>query len=161
MLSIIAAVAENGAIGKNNALPWRISDDLRRFKSVTLGKTVIMGRRTFESIPRVLSGRDIVVISSNPMYSAENAIVENDLYKTLNAFKDSPDETFVAGGAIIYEKAMPFCQKLYLTQIFKAFDADAFFPPIPKDEFEEYETSEKFTDEKNGLRYRFVNLRRK
>lgn len=134
-LALIAAVAENGVIGKDNALPWRLPGDLAHFKRVTMGKPIVMGRRTFESIGRALPGRTNIVISRTPAYVAPGCRVVNALAPALElasdiAREDAMEEAVVIGGAAIYAGALPRAERLYLTQIHARVPGDTFFPDI-------------------------------
>ena len=134
-LSVIVAAAENGVIGRNNALPWHLSEDLRYFKRVTMGKPIVMGRKTFESIGRPLPGRTNIVISRNPCYSAEGVHVVSTLDAALElaesvALIDGAEELMVIGGAQIYADSLPRAGRLYLTEVHAEVDGDAYLPPI-------------------------------
>ena len=131
-LSLIAAVAQQGVIGRHNALPWHLPEDLQHFKAITLGTPVIMGRKTWESLPekfRPLPGRRNVVISRHRNYLAPGACVLDSLEKALEICADAP-ETFVIGGAELYQQAMSFAQRLVITEIALSIEGDAFFPVI-------------------------------
>jgi len=159
-LSLIVAVAENGAIGKNNDLLWHISADLKHFKALTTGHCIIMGRKTYESFPkRPLPNRRNVVITNNMDYREEGCEVVHSVEEAIALCKDD-EQSFVIGGATVYRQFLPLVNKLYLTKVFATFDADTFFPPIDKEEFREVSASEIFTDEKSGLRYQFLEYRR-
>ena len=123
---VIAALAANRVIGRGNQLPWRIPGDLPRFKALTLGQTLVMGRKTFASIGRPLPGRETVVITRNPDFTASGVHVAYDLAGALALVKTA--ETFVAGGGEIYAQALPLAEALLLTEIEADFDGDAFFP---------------------------------
>ncbi|WP_444928765.1 dihydrofolate reductase [Microbulbifer sp. SSSA002] len=134
-IALIAAVARNGAIGKDNELPWRISGDLQFFKRTTMGKPVVMGRKTFESIGRPLPGRVNIVITRNPDWLADGVEVVQSLDQALslaqNCAKDSgASEVMVIGGAQIYRQALPLATRLYVTEVDADVDGDAFFPDI-------------------------------
>ena len=134
-LSVIVAAAENGVIGRDNALPWRLPEDLRYFKRVTMGKPLVMGRRTFESIGGPLPGRENIVISRNPQFRAEGVRVAASLDEALQLARDialaaGVDELLVIGGAQIYAEAIPAADRLYLTLVHAAVEGDAFLPPI-------------------------------
>jgi len=134
-LSVIVAVAENGVVGVNNALPWYIPDDLQYFKRTTLGKPIVMGRKTYESIGRPLPGRTNIVISRNPDFSAEGVRVVSSLPDALTlaedvALIDGSDELMVIGGAAIYAAAIPMANRLYVTQIHAVVEGDAFLPDV-------------------------------
>lgn len=129
MISIIVAVAENGVIGSGNRMPWHISEDLRRFKSITTGHPVVMGRKTFESLGRPLPNRTNVVITRNPAYAAEGATVVGSLEEALAMFP-AEEEVFVIGGGEIYRQAMDIADRLYITRVCEAFEGDTVFPPV-------------------------------
>jgi dihydrofolate reductase len=129
-ISIIVAVAENNAIGYNNRLLYHISGDLKRFKKITTGHTVVMGRNTYFSLPkRPLSDRTNIVISDNRNDRFDGCIMAYSIEEALDKCNNS-DENFVIGGGIIYREFFPFTNKLYLTRIHKSFEADTFFPDI-------------------------------
>ncbi|MCL1996950.1 MAG: dihydrofolate reductase [Defluviitaleaceae bacterium] len=134
MLSCIAAVGQNNELGKNGKLPWHIKEDLQYFKETTLGKTIIMGRVTFESLPQVLPDRKHIVITQNPNFFVNDRRVEvlhsiEDLKDLENRFVGE-EEAFVIGGGQIYSALLPMCKRLYITRIHKNFDADTHFPHI-------------------------------
>lgn len=127
MISLIAAVARNGIIGENNRLLWHISEDLRRFKALTSGHPVIMGRKTYESLGRPLPGRLNVVITRQADYSAGAAVVVHSLSDALKLF--NPEiETFIIGGAEIYAQALPWADRMYLTEVDADYEGDTRFP---------------------------------
>lgn len=131
LVSAIAAVANNRVIGKAGKLPWHISDDLKRFKSLTLGHTVIMGRRTFERLPSPLGGRDVIVITGQEDYAPQQGGVRvaHSLREALSLVQDDC-EVFIAGGSDVYEQALPLVQRIYLTAIHRSFPGDAYFPEV-------------------------------
>src|SRR3989344_3007335 len=145
-VSIIAAIGKNRELGRDNDLLWRIPDDLKRFKSLTLGHPVIMGRKTFESIGKPLPGRTNLVVSRSSL-SFENALAQ--------AKKLDDKEVFIVGGAQIYEQALPYADRLYLTLIDDTKDGDAFFT-----EYEHLFTKKLSEEirEHNGLKYSWVEL---
>jgi dihydrofolate reductase len=126
-VSIIVAMAKNRVIGANNALPWHLSSDLKRFKALTMGHHIIMGRKTFESIGRVLPGRTSVVVSRNSAYRPAGVLVAPDLDTAL-AMAAGDDEVFVIGGAEFFRAALPIADRLLLTEIDHEFAGDTFFP---------------------------------
>ena len=128
-LSLIVAFSENRVIGRDGDLPWRLSADLQRFKKLTMGHHIIMGRKTYESINRLLPGRTTVVITRNPAFKLPGAIIANSLTAALAAVADDP-EPFVIGGAEIFEQALPLARKLYLTRVLAEIEGDCFFPEI-------------------------------
>jgi dihydrofolate reductase len=134
-LAIIVAAAENGVIGKNNALPWRIPADMRYFKRTTMGKPIVMGRKTFESIGKPLPGRTNIVITRNSAFVAEGVKVVSSLDEALKlaediAVADGAEELVVIGGAEIYRSAMPRADRLYLTEVHASVEGDALLPEI-------------------------------
>ena len=135
MLSIIVAVAENNVIGGDNKLLWHIPEDLKRFKAITSGNTIIMGRKTFESLPGMLPKRHHIVISrSNPDLDQQVEIF-SDINAFMEAYQDKDEEIFVIGGAQIYSQMLPFASKLILTEIDQSYDADVYFPEFDKSEY--------------------------
>ena len=175
MISLIAAVAENGAIGKGNQLLWHIVEDLAYFKQVTMGHPVIMGRKTFESIGRALPGRRNIVVSHSklslptpPAFKKDgtptNTTIEQaeDLNALLKELKRKRTEFFVIGGATLYSAAMPFAKRVYITKIFaEAEGADAFFPKMNIAEWKEISSSKVLTDKENNIKIQFVVYERK
>lgn len=130
-ISVLVAVAENGVIGKDNQLIWKLSDDLKLFKKRTLGHVVIMGRKTFDSIGKPLPGRTNIVISRNPHLVIEGATVASSLEEALRLAEPLTDEIFIIGGQKIYELAAPFTTRIYLTRVKAAPEGDAFFDLTP------------------------------
>ena len=125
-LSIIVAVSENGVIGHDGGMPWRLSSDLKRFKQLTLGHTIVMGRKTWDSIGRLLPGRTTVILTRQPDFEVPRAIIVGSLQDAIGATDDP--EPFVVGGAEIYRLALPFASKLYLTRVAAEIEGDTFFP---------------------------------
>lgn len=161
-LSIIVAMAENRAIGKNNDLLWHLSSDLKRFKKLTTGHPVVMGRRTWESLPkRPLPGRRNIVFTQNPDFEAAGAEVVHSVNDLFTALKGCDDEVFVMGGAAIYELLLPFTNRLYVTRVYREFDADVFFPTIDMSEFTLVSLSDPMFDEESGLDYAYEEYDRK
>lgn len=153
-INMIVAVDSNGGIGKDNKLLWHIPGDLKRFKEITTGKTVVMGRKTFESLPfkNGLPNRKNIVLTRTPKESTENVTYINDINIVLN--DNSKEEIFIIGGAEIYKLFMPYCNKLYLTQVFTETDADTFFETDPGD-FRVINASKIFKE--NGYEYQFID----
>lgn len=161
MISLIAAVARNGAIGKDNQLLWHLPEDMRYFRETTRGKPVIMGRRTWESLPdafRPLPGRRNVVVSRNATFQAPGATLVGSLDEAIQLTKDTADEVFIIGGAELYRQALPAVQRLYLTEIASDFDGDVFFPPIPANDWTEISRSA--AQNAPGLEFSFVVYQR-
>jgi dihydrofolate reductase len=133
ILSIIVAFAENGVIGNGNALPWHLPEDLRHFKRVTMGKPIVMGRRTFESIGKPLPGRTNIVITRNASFRAEGVEVATSVDAALALAQHkagTDDEVVVIGGAEIYAATLPFADVLYATEVHASVEGDALLPPI-------------------------------
>ena len=160
MISISVAVAKNNVIGKDNKLLWHISEDLKRFKRITSNKKMIMGRKTFESLPGILPNREHIVITRDENFNVDSdkVTIVHDLNSLLEKYSKCEDEIFVIGGAEIYKQLLPYTQKIYLTKIDQEFEGDTCFPEINYDEFKTEYVSEQFTDEKNGLKYTFIDL---
>jgi len=134
-LSVIVAVSENGVVGRNSALPWYLPEDLQYFKRTTMGKPIVMGRKTFESIGRPLPGRTNIVVSANPDYSAEGVRVVSSLAEALKlaediALIDGSEELMVIGGATIYAAAIPQADRLYVTEVHADIEGDAFLRDV-------------------------------
>jgi len=160
MLSLIAAVASNGVIGKDNQLLWHLPGDMRHFRETTRGKPVIMGRRTWESLPvkfRPLPGRLNVVVSRDPGFVAPGATLTGSLEDAIEA-AGSAEETFVIGGAELYRQALPFADRLYLTEIAADFAGDTWFPEVSPEGWQEISRSQPV--EETGLAYTFVVYQR-
>ena len=161
MLSIIVAVAENNVIGKDNQLIWHLPEDLKRFKQLTTGHTIIMGRKTFESLGRVLPNRKhIVLCKSNRLeIQDENVQVISDI-KLLDKYIQSEEENFVIGGASIYELLMPYVNKMYITKIHQNFEGDVYFPKVNEEEWRITLKENGLKDEKNPYDYEYINYER-
>ena len=160
MISLIAVVARNRAIGKNNALLWHLPEDLRRFRETTRGKPVIMGRRTWESLPsafRPLPGRRNVVVSRNADYQAPGATLATSLDDAIRQTANS-GEVFVIGGEQLYRQALPFADRLYLTEVDEVVDGDAYFPEFARRDWRE--VSRQSQGEVTEPRYAFVVYQR-
>lgn len=161
-LSAIVVIADNGAIGKNNDLLCHLPADLKHFKSITMGHTIIMGRRTFESLPKgALPGRENIVVSRNPNYVADGAVVCQSIDDAL-AKASLPGERFIIGGAQLYAATIDRVDTLHLTALHASFpDADTFFPEINADDWQEVARDDFSADERNAYDYSFVTLKRK
>lgn len=158
-VDIIAAVAANGIIGRGGALPWRLPADLKRFRALTLGHAVIMGRRTFESLPAALADRENLVVTSDRAYRAPGARTAPTLDAAL-ALATLPAPAFCIGGAALYREALGIARTLHLTEIERAFDGDVRFPDIDRDAWVEV-ARERHVDEAAGLAYAFVRYERR
>ena len=159
MVTIIAAVAKNNALGKDNQLIWHIPADLKRFKKITTGHHIIMGRKTFESLGKPLPNRTTIIISRNKNYKVEGCIVVNSLAEALEAASDDKNP-FILGGAQIYQKAMELTDILDLTLIHHEFEADVFFPKIDPSIWKEVSRIDYHADAKNKYDYSFVKYKR-
>jgi len=156
MLAQIVAISENCGIGRENRMLCHISEDLRYFKRVTLGHTLIMGRNTFQSLPGVLPGRGHIVLTRGALSAAPGVTVSNDLGGLIKTYQNAPETAFVIGGADVYAQTLPYCAKLYVTKIHALFAADAFYPYDFEDGFNIEYKSDIMTDEKSGISFEFV-----
>ena len=157
MLSIIVAKAKNNIIGKDNQLIWKLPEDLKRFKEITTGHTIIMGRKTFESLGRILPNRKHVVFSQNPDFKVNNENVEVvQSMLQIQEYIENEEENFVIGGAMIYNLLMPHVKRMYVTEIDKEFEGDAFFPRINKEIWKEVSREEGPKDGINDFKYEYV-----
>jgi dihydrofolate reductase len=161
MVTIMAAIAANNALGKDNQLIWHLPADLKRFKKTTLHHAVIMGRKTYESLGKPLPNRSNILITRNKNYKAEGCVVVNSLKKALKVALKSDENPFILGGAEIYKQAMPFADKLDITFVHHQFEADVFFPEIDKTIWKETSRENFKTDENNKYDYSFVTYIRK
>jgi len=159
--SIIVAISDNNVIGKNNALLWRLSADMRFFKEKTTGHHIIMGRKTFESLGnRLLPNRTSIVISRNADYQLpEGGILATSIENAIAKVKDET-EAFFIGGEQIYKSALPFVDTLYITRVHHTFDGDAFFPEIDKSQWKLVSSEHHKADEKNEYDYTFETYQR-
>ena len=158
-ISIIVAMAANGVIGNDNELPWHLPADLKHFKQTTMGKPILMGRKTWESIGRPLPGRTNIVITRDSAYSATGCIVVNSIEAALAAAGEQ-DEVMVIGGAELYRQVLPCADTIYLTRIHASFDGDTRFPEISDTEWQQLERVDHEADEKNLQDYSFIRLER-
>lgn len=157
---IIVAASQNGVIGKDNQLIWRLSSDLKRFKTLTTGHSIIMGRKTFDSIGKPLPNRRSIVLSKQKDYKIEGCEVVHGLEKAFDLTKKEA-QIFILGGAKIYELALPFADEIFLTRVETQLEGDAFFPEI-NPEFWEIKSEEKhLADEKNEYDYTFIHFLKK
>ena len=129
-ISLIVAMATNRAIGLDNKMPWHLSADLKKFKAITMGSPIVMGRKTYESIGRPLPGRSNIIISRNLDYQQTDCLVFNDIKTAIAASSKEADEIFIIGGAELYKATLPLADNLYLTLINQEFTGDTFFPEI-------------------------------
>jgi len=160
MLSLIVAIAQNNVIGKDNKLVWHMTADMRFFKNTTMGHTLIMGRKTFESFGKPLPGRKSIVITRQKHWKYEGVTVVHSLE---GAIKVAPkdEEVFIIGGAEIYRQAMPFCKKMYITIIHYDFEGDTHFPPVDFSQWNLISDKKHLADEKNPYDFSFRVYERK
>jgi dihydrofolate reductase len=156
-LSIIVAIAKNRVIGLNNNLPWHLPEDLKRFKTLTMGHHIIMGRKTFESLGRLLPGRTTVIVTRNKSYRVNGAIVTHSLQEAIDNCGND-DEVFLIGGAELYQQSLKLAKKLYITEINAEFEGDAFLPVFDLNAWQEA-SRESHTSEK-GLNFSYVTYLR-
>ena len=162
IVSIIAAVSDNGITGKDNDLPWHLPADLKRFKSVTTGHPMIMGRRTWESIGcRPLPGRPTTVITRDKGYRADRAQVAFSLAQAIELMPDDVEEVFIAGGEAIYKMALSVAHRMYLTRIHAEFDGDTRFPDFDTDQWRVVAEERFEPDAKNRYPYTFFVYERR
>jgi dihydrofolate reductase len=159
-ISLVVAVAENGVIGQRGALPWRIPDDLKRFKALTMGKPIVMGRKTWDSLPRKpLAGRTNIVITRNRDFRDEGASVVHSFADAIGlGSATGADEIAVIGGEAIFAAALPLAQIIHLTEVAATLEGDAFMPAIDRTQWREI--AREGSCDANGLRYSFVTLKR-
>lgn len=160
LVSLIAAMAENGTIGRDNSLPWRLPDDLKRFKALTLGKLLLMGRRTYESIGRPLPGRTSLVLTRDRHWRAEGVVVVRSLGQALSFARDA-DELVAIGGAEIYRLLIPFARRLYLTMVHTEIPGDTFFPDFDPTQWADVECQSHPADGHHAYAFTFLTLERK
>lgn len=159
-LSIIAAVAENRVIGRDNQLPWRLPADLAHFKRLTMGKPIIMGRRTWESLPGLLPHRTHLVVTRDSGYQAAGAHVVHSINEAIEFAGDAP-ELMVVGGARLYAQTIPLATHMYLTHVHQRIDGDTRFPAFEEGEWEEVSRERHRADDRNPYDYSFVELARR
>lgn len=160
LVSAIVAMSENRVIGKDNHLLWHLPADLTHFKTITMGKPILMGRKTHQSIGRALPGRCNVVITHDVNFQARGCVVANSIDTALAAVEYS-DEIFIIGGAILYERMLPLTQRIYMTVVHHPFVGDAYFPEINLNEWNEGDRITHPADDKNAYPFSFVTLDRK
>ena len=160
MVILIAAAAKNNALGKNNDLIWHLPDDFKRFKAITSGHYIIMGRKTFESFPKPLPNRTRVVITRQKGYQPEGCIVVDSIEKAL-AISPKNENVFIIGGGEIYTLGLQFAQKIELTRVYNDFEADVFFPEIDLKQWKLLEEEFHLKDEKHKYDFSFQTFLRK
>lgn len=142
-ISLVAAVAKNGVIGKNNLMPWHLPEEMKVFRSLTLGKPVIVGRRTFESLPNFLADRHLIVLTRNEQYTTGTSLVQTatSIPQALKMAERFGDEIMIAGGELVYQQLLPLADRLYLSMLHDTYDGDAFFPGIKYSEWYPIQTT--------------------
>ena len=155
MVSIIAAIASNGVIGRAGGLPWHMPTDLKRFKRLTIGHHLLVGRKTWDEVGKPLPGRIMVVITRDRRFRIDGAIVTHSLEDALHVARDD-DEVFIAGGGEIYRQALPLARRMYLTLIHAEVDGDTEFPDFDEGDWRMVEREDHHADEKNEYPFSFV-----
>jgi dihydrofolate reductase len=158
-ISLVVAMAENRVIGRDNQLPWRLSADLQHFKALTMGKPIIMGRKTWESLGRPLPGRTNIVVTRDIGYQAEGCVVVHSIEQALEVAAGS-DEVMVIGGANLYRQLLDRADRLYLTLVRADVEGDTWFPEFDLTQWREVERESHLRDDKNEFDYEFVLLER-
>jgi dihydrofolate reductase len=162
-VSIIVAMATNGVIGRDGKLPWRLSDDLRRFKRLTMGHTIVMGRRTWESIGRPLPGRRTIIVSRRLQFGsdAEDVAVAASFDEALRIAESAGgDEAFIVGGSQLYREALPRADRLYITRVLARIDGDTYFPSFDQSEWRLVSSQHHSTDSVNEYPCEFETYER-
>ena len=161
IVSLIAAMDRNRLIGNKNQLPWHLPADLAHFKQVTMGKPIIMGRKTYESIGRPLPGRTNIVLTRDDGYQAEGIVLASSLEQAIDRASEDSDEVMIIGGSNIYEQALGSSDRLYLTLVEEAFEGDAWFPEIDMGQWREVSSESHVADANNPVDYRFMIFEKK
>ena len=159
-ISLIVAMASNRVIGLNNQMPWHLSADLKRFKQITMGHPIIMGRLTFEAIGRPLPGRTNIIVSRNPAYKKEGCVVVDSVEAALSYGCRLADEVFVVGGSTLYAATLPLADTLYITQINQDFDGNTYFPDFDRNLWAEVGREYVVDDADVSFTYSFLKLQR-
>jgi dihydrofolate reductase len=157
-VSLIVAMASNRVIGAGNQMPWHLSADLKRFRAITWGKPILMGRKTHESIGRPLPGRQNLVLTTDPTYRAEGCTVVHSLEQARRALPPATEELMIIGGASLYAAFLPSADRLYLTLIHREFPGDVFFPPYDPEAWREIERIDVADDPSVDFAYSFLTL---
>jgi dihydrofolate reductase len=158
-ISLIAAMGKNRVIGKDNKLLWKLPKDMKRFRTLTSKKPIIMGRKTYESIGRPLPNRTNIIITRDKNYKVQGCVVVHTIDESLDSAKDS-DEVMIIGGCQIYKEFLPKANKMYLTYVDGEFEADAYFPEFNEDEWKVILKENHKKDEYHNFDFTFVNLER-
>jgi dihydrofolate reductase len=159
LICLVVAVSDNGIIGQGNKLPWHLPADLAHFKRITLGKPILMGRRTWESLPGLLPQRQHIVLTGDPNYRAEGCTLVGSLDQAVAAAGEAP-ELMVVGGAVLFAETLPLADRLYLTQVHAQVEGDVRFPPWEPADWEELSRIERPADERNPIPMTFLQLQR-
>lgn len=155
MLSLIVAISDNHVIGRDGQLPWHLSADLKRFKKLTMGHHIIMGRKTFDSIGRLLPGRTSIVLTRQTDWSVDGALTAADL-EAARLLAGDDEEAFIIGGSQVYQLALPMVERLYVTQVHATVEGDTHFPAITTAEWQLQDQQDHLADEKNDHDYSFM-----
>ncbi len=163
MFSIIVVLSKNNCIGNDNKLLWHLPEDLKHFRNTTLNHKVLIGRKCFESLPKILDKREHFVVTKNENYYSENTNINicNDLDKFIQENKNTLEEIFVIGGGEIYKKLLPYAENLYLTFVDKEMEGDTFFPKVDFSMYNKTYESTKFYNDKEDVSFYFVNYKKK
>lgn len=161
MISFIVAMDDNRVIGKNNQLPWRLPEDLKFFKKVTMGHPVAMGRKTHESIGRLLPGRKNIVITRNVDFLSDGCLIIHSIQEFVQYCKENKEEVFVIGGAEIFKETFEYANRLYITHIHEEFDGDTFFPEFDYSNWEHRSCEKGIKNDNNPFDYEFCIYDRK
>ena len=159
LISLIVAMDEAGVIGRDNALPWRLPEDLKRFKALTMGKPILMGRKTFESIGRPLPGRENLVLTRSPGWHREGVITVHSVDEAIVSAGDAA-ELIVIGGEEVFKAALPIAQCIYLTEVHAQVAGDTTFPPFDRSQWREIQRSARPADERHAFAMTFLTLER-
>lgn len=162
IVSMIVAMDENRGIGKDNRIPWHLPTDLKRFKRLTMGHHIIMGRKTYQSIGKLLPGRKTILLTRNPNVQVQDCIVAHSIEEALSIAANSGEvEVFIIGGGEIYRQSIPFVDRIYLTLVHASFEVDTYFPVLNPDQWEELESVYYPAKEPDSHSYTFKLLARK
>lgn len=156
MISLIVAMDQNRVIGLNNEMPWHLPNDLKHFKKTTTGHTIVMGRKTFESIGRILPNRKHVVLTRSDQSFPQEVEVLQSIEQLINYIKQQDDEVFILGGGQLYKKMLPYTNKMYITLIDDQFKGDTYFPTFDEDEWDLISKKKGLKDEENPYDYYFM-----
>jgi dihydrofolate reductase len=159
-IALVVAMARNGVIGRDNALPWRLPDEMAHFRRVTMGKPVVMGRRTWESLRKPLAGRANIVVTHQQGYRADGALVVHSFAQALEAAGDA-EEICVIGGSTLYGEVLPLADMIYLTEVDADVEGDTRFPHFERREWEETGIARHEADDRHAYPFRIIELRRR